>query len=210
MRSIPVTEQLEAATSCMFHSEIGCAVAGALIGTGPVACLPSSCVACLRSRAPMRLNETTLALAKTSAKTQAEQGAAILAEEKLKVIIRQDVASPFAKTASDATSACANGKGPGSELWRILESVGITHRQPNDFDPTSCGCAAYCLEMNAWGPDGCRKRINGIVEHLKIEAAQRRSDKRQTIRQRALAWCFTNWGARKLVELSISRAELSE
>lgn len=56
-----------------------------------------------------------------------------------------------------------NGTGPGSQLWKILESIGIKH--DND-----CTCIEWAERMNAWGPFICRENKKEIVEHMKNSA----------------------------------------
>jgi hypothetical protein len=37
----------------------------------------------------------------------------------------------------------------------------------------NCGCRSYVDKMNAWGVEGCRRRIDRIVRHLYVEAHKR-------------------------------------
>lgn len=56
--------------------------------------------------------------------------------------------------------AVLDGQGPGSELWRLLVSLGIRHKP-------SCDCLGLAERMNAWGPVGCRLARQEIVEQLR-------------------------------------------
>lgn len=49
--------------------------------------------------------------------------------------------------------------GPGTELKAILASLGI---QPS----VSCDCNAKARQMDAWGPEGCRKNFDIIVKWM--------------------------------------------
>jgi hypothetical protein len=58
-------------------------------------------------------------------------------------------------------------KGPGDQLHRlILRWFG------EDFTD-NCGCRAYVAKMNAWGVEGCRRRIDRIARKLFVEAGRR-------------------------------------
>lgn len=56
--------------------------------------------------------------------------------------------------------------GPGCQLKRTIEWWGIR-------DDGQCGCTEYAAQMDAWGPDGCIRRIEEIVQHLREAAAKR-------------------------------------
>lgn len=53
--------------------------------------------------------------------------------------------------------------GPGSQLWRLLESLGVRHT-------ADCQCLTRAEQMNAWGPAGCRLARAEIVEHMRTHA----------------------------------------
>jgi hypothetical protein len=48
------------------------------------------------------------------------------------------------------------GEGPGSQLWKLLESLGVKHK-------VDCGCLGRAEQMNAWGVAGCRASRADIV-----------------------------------------------
>lgn len=83
------------------------------------------------------------------------------------------------------------GKGPGTELKRILATIGITSRQ-------GCSCNRMAIQMDVWGPDECRKRIDEIVEVMTREADKRGWMKRLP---------FKRLGARALVLRAIAASE---
>ncbi len=56
--------------------------------------------------------------------------------------------------------------GPGCQLQRTLGWFGLK-------DDGTCHCKAYAAQMDAWGPDGCIRRIEEIVQHLREAAAKR-------------------------------------
>jgi hypothetical protein len=53
----------------------------------------------------------------------------------------------------------AEASGPGTELHKIFDSLGIVPRK-------SCDCAAMTARMNGWGPDGCEANMAEIKLHL--------------------------------------------
>lgn len=56
-------------------------------------------------------------------------------------------------------------QGSGTELKKLLSWW---------FEPdTSCDCDTRAMQMNAWGVDGCRERLEQIVDWL-LEAAAKR------------------------------------
>jgi len=57
--------------------------------------------------------------------------------------------------------------GPGTELKRILLAFGIKAA-------SGCNCAGMARQMDGWGPGGCEKRLEKIVDHLEKEAKRRK------------------------------------
>ena len=53
-------------------------------------------------------------------------------------------------------AAVINGHGPGSQLWKLLESLGVKHTN-------SCSCISRAEQMNAWGVAGCRDHRDEIL-----------------------------------------------
>lgn len=56
-------------------------------------------------------------------------------------------------------------QGPGTELKRILESLGI--------EPGNCRCNSMVKKMNRWGSAGCHAHLREIVDHLEFQARAR-------------------------------------
>jgi ADP-heptose:LPS heptosyltransferase len=52
------------------------------------------------------------------------------------------------------------GHGPGTELHKLLASLGV-HEQEN------CQCLTRALQMNAWGPAGCREHRDEILAWMR-------------------------------------------
>jgi len=71
---------------------------------------------------------------------------------------------PSAKPSAQLTAITA-GTGPGSQLWRLLESLGIRHT-------ATCPCLQMAERMNAWGPAGCRLARAEIVDQMRTNAKQ--------------------------------------
>ena len=65
--------------------------------------------------------------------------------------------------------ACPSGHhiqcGPGCQLRKTLSWF--------VRDDGKCGCTEYAAQMDAWGPDGCFRRIEEIVEHLRGAAEKK-------------------------------------
>lgn len=55
------------------------------------------------------------------------------------------------------------GDGVGSQLWKLIEAVGIQHT-------ANCSCLDWAERMNAWGPAGCRQARREIVQHMQASA----------------------------------------
>lgn len=66
------------------------------------------------------------------------------------------------------STAKATPGGPGTELAKLLEGLGITPTQ-------TCRCKSKAAQMDAWGPDECAKpeRIAEVVAVMREEAAKR-------------------------------------
>jgi len=67
-----------------------------------------------------------------------------------------------------ALTPAGSGKGPGTELSKLLKRFGI--------EPTpTCQCRAKAAQMDAWGPDECERpeRIDEVVAVMREEAKAR-------------------------------------
>lgn len=78
--------------------------------------------------------------------------------------------------------------GVGTCLERKLKRLGFKHT------PT-CGCLDMAVKMNQWGPDGCSERIDEILAHMRVSAAD------PTVNPRG--WPFVEMMARTMVYLCI-------
>jgi hypothetical protein len=92
-------------------------------------------------------------------------------------------------------------KGPGDHLHDlILRWFG---EEPTE----ACGCNSYINKMNAWGVEGCRRRIDRIARRLFVEAGRRRLlDSRIPTWGRAKL-AGAKWTCRWLVQRAIVRVE---
>ncbi len=84
-------------------------------------------------------------------------------------------------------------QGVGDNLHDLI--VKFTKESPKG----GCGCEQLIAEMNRWGPEGCRKRMEEIVDHMMNEA-----DKRKW---KLAKWPGTRTGAKLLVRWAIRRME---
>jgi hypothetical protein len=89
-----------------------------------------------------------------------------------------------------ATATPAPEGGPGTELRRLLHTIGI---QPKGKD---CQCNAHALEMDRKGVEWCRENLESIIDWLEVEAKKRP----------LLGILFSRLAARQMVTLAISRA----
>ncbi len=77
--------------------------------------------------------------------------------------------------------------GAGTELKKLLATIGITST-PN------CSCNRRAATMNSNGIEWCKQNMSTILDWLKEESAKRKLP-------------FVRFGAKKLVQLAIRRAE---
>ena len=69
---------------------------------------------------------------------------------------------PWPKMMPDGTLC-----GPGQQLKASLKLIGIVAAE-------GCSCNGKALQMDAWGPDGCREHMEEILDGLKQEADARK------------------------------------
>lgn len=77
--------------------------------------------------------------------------------------------------------------GPGDRLHWLLKRFGIKYTE-------GCTCKAMQLQMNEWGPKGCREHMDKILDHMAKEAKRRNLP-------------FLRSGAKILVRLAIRQSE---
>jgi hypothetical protein len=93
-----------------------------------------------------------------------------------------------------ATAEVKFGIGPGTELHKMI---------PKFLEIPGCGCKSWAKKMNIWGPDGCEKNKEDIVNKL-ISESKKRS---------VLSWvpdAATRMVAERLVNTAIQRARSNE
>lgn len=82
------------------------------------------------------------------------------------------------------------GPGPGTELKKLLASIGI-HATP------TCKCNKMAKQMNEWGPDETLKHIDEVVDVME-----------ETAKARGLP--FMRLGGKALVRLACTRARRND
>lgn len=114
-----------------------------------------ACIACEKQPNPFNINRVTVSLAVTFGLSEGRE-TLIREHAKLLSTIRiEDYTARLRKL--------VDGAGVGSQLWRLLEKLGIRHTQ-------NCPCLAWAERMNDWGPKGCRLARQEIVTHMKMSA----------------------------------------
>ena len=103
-------------------------------------------------------------------------------------------AAHAAKLAGDNAKAVpvrgTNGGGAGTELRKMLGSIGIHPRGEK------CKCNEHAREMDRYGPDWCEANIETILDWLEGEAKSRP----------LVGFLFSRYLARKVVIEAIARA----
>jgi hypothetical protein len=114
---------------------------------------PEACIACTQSNPSQDENEVTLSLAISGAHQAHDQ-------EVLEQLL--DRRSPNTRS-SKRLSAILAAHGVGSQLWKLLESLGVKHT-------ADCSCLIWAELMNKWGPSRCRDARAEIVAHMEASA----------------------------------------
>ncbi len=111
----------------------------------------TACDFCSNKADPQRgVNEVTVSLALGAVRSDPQRTAAIQAQYG-HLIRRQPPQDNYGRL-----DRVRNAHGPGSQLWRLLEQLGIEHR-------ADCQCLSRAEQMNAWGPEGCREHRDEII-----------------------------------------------
>ena len=113
---------------------------------------PSACAACTAHPTPRQPNAVTASLAIGAVRS--EPAALAIAWQRYGHLLRR-VHLP---TVEDILA----GTGPGSQLWRLLASIGV-HHSPD------CPCLSTAAQMNDWTPAGCRAHCAEIVASLESQ-----------------------------------------
>jgi hypothetical protein len=104
--------------------------------------------------------------------------------------------------AAPAPASAPPGRGPGTELRKVLERFGIP-------EPAGCACATRAAQMDAWGVEGCRRHRAEIVAWLRDEWAKlaRRTRRRAAVRALRAGFVHPFDPAGALVDRAIRQAE---
>lgn len=146
-------------SECPLLQEKLCMIASAI---AEMPCEPheTACLACLSNASPATINQVTVSLA---IGTVAAAGLTARAKQ-LIAEYRALVSEPSDGKPSVRLALVLHGHGVGSELWRLLDSLGIRHRE-------DCPCLTWAERMNAWGPAGCRLARAEIITHIRASRA---------------------------------------
>lgn len=106
---------------------------------------------------------------------------------KLAAALAPASASPLLPVSS---SPAPSESGPGTELRKLLKTIGIQPRGPK------CKCNEHAAEMDARGPDWCEENLESIIDWLEEEAKKRP----------LVGLLFSRLAAREVVKLAIRRA----
>jgi hypothetical protein len=96
---------------------------------------------------------------------------------------------------------CSHYRGPGAELHYL-----ILRWFKQDFIDR-CGCKSYVAKMNAWGVEGCQRRIDRIARKLFVEAGRRGLLKSRFLCLKSAKRICAKRVCERLVKRAIWRAE---
>jgi hypothetical protein len=145
---------------CSYRSGSDCRIAAESAGLPTVDTVTDrACAVCQRSDPPMARNKVTLDLAITSLlRVDLRQTAMKLLADNHDIY-----GSPRSANRISRLEEIEAGTGVGSQLWRMLEEIGVEHS-------ATCECLAWAEMLNGWGVAGCRMARDEIAIHLKQEA----------------------------------------
>lgn len=138
------------------ESRIICGIASKIAGVSAASNL-SACRFCTAHESHWQINEVTVSMAIGAVKHDPAVVSAIM-----------DGYGYLIRKVSDVGNAkrlqrIQSGSGVGSFLWRMLSSLGVSHK-PN------CSCLSLAEEMNRLGPDGCRRECDRLAAEMKRNA----------------------------------------
>lgn len=139
-----------------------CAIASDLAGQ-PVRPHFSACDFCSRAdkATPIQsLNSVTVSIALSNLDLASERAQQILAAHGHLIAVPQGAGEEYQRLAE-----IESGHGVGSQIWRLLASLGVKHT-------ASCSCLTLAEQMNALGPDGCRREREHLVSRMRTNAQQ--------------------------------------
>ena len=146
---------MQTLTPCPHRKTNRCLVASSLARTIAVA-PDQACAACQANDHPRTVNEITLGLA---------FHALLKAGRRDQVQELMRIHGHRLPRADDAVQSVLHGTGVGSQLWRLLESLGVKLS-------ARCDCLAWARKLNDWGPAGCRLARAEITDHLRTARAE--------------------------------------
>lgn len=130
---------------CPFLAGGRCGVASQVAGRD-VTTTPGHCDFCtLQAKPPRAVNQVTVSLAIHAVRDDKPLMQSLIREHSQLLRIER--------------------QGPGTELKKLLAWFAV--------ESDSCQCESHATQMDAWGPDGCRERMDTIVGWL-LEEAERR------------------------------------
>lgn len=122
------------------------------LATRPAKTNGSACKSCSTDFSPSRdINQVTVSLA---------AGACWGIDDSHGRFIIEKYRDLFPSNNDNRLKGIINGSGVGSQLWKLLEGLGIEHKP-------SCPCLEWAERMNLWGPVGCRLSRKEIIGHMK-------------------------------------------
>lgn len=151
--------------TCEFLSSAGCEIANRLAGANCRVPSERACQACADCDPPREANWITVSLALGAVRSDPSRFAQLWAEHGHHIPEREsaDVADAYAKARQRQLQEILASHGVGSQLWRMLESIGVKHDE-------DCGCLGWAERLNAWGPAGCRLQRDEIAVQLRRQS----------------------------------------
>lgn len=117
------------------------------------------CEACKKTNSPMGINTVTCYLARNKNQNKTKEDW----DEHINKSNFKNQIDNIIKKKSKKLEDIMNENGVGSQLWRLLERLGINHN-------VGCGCLDWAERMNLWGPELCDKNRTQIIDHMKNSA----------------------------------------
>jgi hypothetical protein len=172
--------------TCPHRNDGSCAIAAGLAGVPRESfrhCQDAACEACEKTEPPRAINRITISLAAAHCR---QIGCPDENKAELKKAGAYVESHPLKPTKAAELLA---QPGPGTELHKILARLGFKIQE-------DCPCLRRIAKMNEWGPEGCKKHIETIVNWLGCEAVQRRKH-----------WLFWRWVTRLVVRYAVKKSK---
>jgi len=103
------------------------------------------------------------------------------------------VAVGFSKELVVSPGSRESRKGVGDNLHDLIEKF------MGEVPAEGCGCEQLIRQMNRWGPDGCRRHMDEIADHMVGEAKKRK--------WKIVRWPGSRTAAKMLIRWAIRRTE---